>query len=77
MEDLSMCVEVEVEFDKANIELVDAEAARLGCTRDDLIGKAVEFFIKRHRHVLREKKVEGEVQTSGKGHTADKPPTPD
>jgi len=79
MSDTPEYMEVEVEFDRTNIESVEREAARVGCSRDDVIGQAVGIFIERHRHVLEQKKVgvEGEKEASRTGHTAVKPPTSD
>ena len=79
MSDTRKCVEIEVELDKHQAEFLDREAARLGCTRDDVIGQAVHSFIEGHRHVLEEQKVatEGDEEISRTDHTADWPPTDD
>jgi predicted transcriptional regulator len=72
-------VQVDVELDKDNIEALDREAARLGCTRENLIGQAVEIYIERHRHVLDHEKAGADdaADVSGTGNAAMKPPTDD
>ncbi|HZZ79627.1 MAG TPA: hypothetical protein VFE62_13990 [Gemmataceae bacterium] len=72
-------VEFEVELDKSHIEFLDKEAARLGCTRNDVMCRAVDVYLNRMGKLFKEreerKKAKGEASRTG--HTATKPPTED
>lgn len=70
-------VDIDVELNKADVEWLDQEAVRLGCTRNDLICLAVDCYLDRlgQQSAPREPKSDKRGNTSRTGHTADKPPT--
>jgi len=72
-------VDVDVDLNKADIEWLDQEAVRLGCTRNDLISLAVDCYLDRvgQQSAPGEPKSDERADTSRTGHTAGKPPTTD
>jgi hypothetical protein len=79
MNDSQTFVEFEVELDKAHVEFLDQEAARLGRTRNDVLCQAVDAHLDRIGRLFKEwnERRQREGEASRTGHTAKKPPTPD
>jgi hypothetical protein len=70
-------VEFDVELNKGDVEWLDREAARRGCTRNDLLCEAVDKYLDRVSELgtEREKRRERNDGASRTGHGAGKPPT--
>jgi hypothetical protein len=79
MSNLEEFVEFEVELDKGHVEWLDKEAARLGCTRNDLLCQAVDAYLDRIGGLFKEREEwkKAEKKASRTGHTAGQPPTAD
>ncbi|MBX7074051.1 MAG: hypothetical protein K1X71_12970 [Pirellulales bacterium] len=79
MADTPEFVEFDVELNKADVEWLDQEAARVGCTRNDLICQAVDRYLDRIGELFkeREKKRQEKENASRTGHGATESPTPD
>ncbi len=79
MTDTEELVEFDVELDKAAVEFLDQEAARLGCTRNDLLCRAVDEHLDRIGQLFREReeKRKGQEDASRTDHAAGRPPTAD
>ncbi len=77
MTDKEELVEFDVELDEAAVEFLDQEAARLGCTRNDLLCRAVDEHLDRIGQLFRERdeKRQGQEEASRTEHGAKKPPT--
>jgi hypothetical protein len=72
-------VEFEVELDEGHVGFLDKEAARLGCTRNDLLCLAVDAYLDRMGGLFKEleEMKKAQEEASRTGHTATKPPTED
>jgi hypothetical protein len=55
MSDTPNFVEFDVELNKADVEVLDQEAARLGCSRNDLLCRAVDIYLDRMGQLFKER----------------------
>jgi hypothetical protein len=70
MADVPEFVDLEVELNKADVEILDQDAARIGCTRNDLLSWAVALYLDKKKELVEE-------EASRTGHGAKEPPTAD
>ncbi|MGD9721467.1 MAG: hypothetical protein AB7O59_09680 [Pirellulales bacterium] len=79
MSDTPNFVEFDVALNKADVEFLDQEATRLGCSRNDLLCRAVDIYLDRMGQLFKEwdKRRQGKEEASRTEHGAKKPPTAD
>ena len=79
MSDGKEFVEFDVELDKANAEFLDQEAARLGCTSNELLCHAVDSYLDRIGQLFKERdeRRQSKDEASRTGHGAKESPTAD